>query len=136
MYNSESNTWDAATGTPPGKGGAPWARLQPLAGQQHPPPPIFLPFSALPWPLAIGSVFFIPPPPLPHPPTLLHFPILCSKSLLLSAFWASLSSRDISRNSRRRWKVRSSELGLPSRLLPVCSARGVRGARVGSAPWG
>lgn len=122
-------------GDPAGQGGGSLGTAPAPGWAAAPPPPIFLPFSALPWPLAIGSVFFIPPP-LPHPPTLLHFPILCSKSLLLSAFWASLSSRDISRNSRRRWKVRSSELGLPSRLLPVCSARGVRGARVGSAPWG
>lgn len=66
-----------------------------------------------------------------------HFPILCSSSLLLSAFCASLSSRDISRNSRRRWKVRSRELGFPSRLFPACSAREARGGSgPGAAPRG
>lgn len=118
----DSDTRDAVTATLPGKVGTPWARLQPTAS------PLL---SALPWCLVTGSVSFIPPPPTPLP----HFPILCSNSLLLSAFWASLSSRDISRNSRRRWKVRSNELGFPSRLLPVCSARRARGAGLGSAPW-
>lgn len=53
MYNSESNTRDAAMGNPPGKEEGPWARLQPPAGQQH------RPFSALPWLLVMGSVYFI-----------------------------------------------------------------------------
>lgn len=60
MYNSESNTRDAAMGNPPGKEEGPWARLQPLAGQQHPP----LLRSAMAARYGVGLLHLLPRPSL------------------------------------------------------------------------
>lgn len=58
----------------------------------------------------------------PNPP--FHFPIISISFLLLCACWANCSALAISKTSRRRWKVRSSEMGGSSDRLSLSSVSG------------